>query len=83
MRFIFAEHDREIQIRLIKEGITGHRNAGAEDPKNFRMHSLYDRLLEQLADHFVSNWADEMAVVGQGGYGRTNTRPGRIAEACS
>ncbi len=75
MRFIFAEHDRNRQIRLIKESIAEHRIAGTDDPKNFRMHSLYDRLLEQMGDHLVPNWADEIAIVGQGGYGRTEMSP--------
>lgn len=75
MRFIFAEHDRSFQINRIRESLEEHRSKGKSDPKNFQMHQVYDAILEQLAEHFLGYWRDGVAVLGLGGYGRTEMSP--------
>ena len=75
MRFIFASHDRSAQVTRIKDVITEYRNQGASDPANFQMHPVYDDVLNQLADHFLGNWKDQMALLGLGGYGRQEMSP--------
>lgn len=75
MRFIFAEHDRSFQINRIREGLAEHRRRGESDPGHFQMHQAYDAILEQLADHFLGYWNKGVAVLGLGGYGRTEMSP--------
>ncbi|MBI5249171.1 MAG: [protein-PII] uridylyltransferase [Desulfomonile tiedjei] len=75
MRYIFANHDRSFQITRIREGISEFREAGKADPAHFRMHPVYDEMLCQLADHFLGYWKDSTALVGLGGYGRTEMSP--------
>ncbi len=75
MRFIFATHERSAQVTRIKDVITEYRNLGQSDPSRFQMHPVYDDILSQLADHFLGNWKDQMALVGLGGYGRQEMSP--------
>ncbi len=75
MRFIFANHDRSAQVTRIKDVITEYRNQGVSDPSNFQMHPVYDDVLNQLADHFLGNWKDQMALLALGGYGRQEMSP--------
>ena len=75
MRFIFASHERSAQIIRIKDVITEYRNRGQSDPSRFQMHPVYDDVLCQLADHFLGNWKDQMALLGLGGYGREEMSP--------
>ena len=75
MRFIFANHDRSFQISRIREGIAQYRTEGAADPGHFQMHQAYDDLLNQLADHFLGYWKDQIALLGLGGYGRKEMSP--------
>jgi [protein-PII] uridylyltransferase len=75
MRYIFANHDRSFQINTIREGISDFREAGKANPRYFHMHPVYDELLCQLADHFLGYWKDKMALLGLGGYGRTEMSP--------
>ncbi len=75
MRYIFANHDRTVQINRIREGISEFRENGKADPARFHMHPVYDELLCQLADHFLGNWKESTALVGLGRYGRTEMSP--------
>ncbi|HTY25623.1 MAG TPA: [protein-PII] uridylyltransferase [Desulfomonilaceae bacterium] len=75
MRYIFASHDRASQVARIKDVIAGYRNQGAMHPEHFQMHPVYDDILGQLADHFLGNWKDQMALLGLGGYGRREMSP--------
>jgi [protein-PII] uridylyltransferase len=75
MRYIFASPDRSFQLTRIREGINEYREQGASDPANFQMHAVYDELLAQLADHFLGYWKDRIALLGLGGYGRTEMSP--------
>jgi [protein-PII] uridylyltransferase len=75
MRYIFASHDRPTQIAKIREGIAEYRAQGESNPGSLQMHLVYDDILRQLADHFLGHWKDKMAVIGLGGYGRTEMSP--------
>lgn len=75
MRYIFANHDRSFQITRIRDGISEFREAGKADPAHFLMHPVYDELLSQLADHFLGHWKESTALLGLGGYGRTEMSP--------
>ena len=75
MRYIFAKHDRTFQIQRIKESIEDYRTQGSTDPEEFRMHPVYDDLLNQLGDHFLGHWRESVAIVGLGGYGRMEMSP--------
>ncbi len=75
MRFIFANHDRSFQIARIKEAIADYRKNGASNPAHFLMHPVYDDLLEQLGNHFLGHWNEDMAILGLGGYGRKEMSP--------
>jgi [protein-PII] uridylyltransferase len=75
MRFIFAVHDRAEQIKKIREGIEDYREGGRSDPQHFEMHPVYDALICQLGDHFLSPWKESMAILGLGGYGRREMSP--------
>jgi len=75
MRFIFASHDRAFQLGRIREGIAEYRTKGESDPRNFRMHPVYDDLLSQISDQFLGYWKDRVAVLGMGGYGRKEMSP--------
>ncbi|HMK37002.1 MAG TPA: [protein-PII] uridylyltransferase [Desulfomonilaceae bacterium] len=75
MRFIFADHDRSLQLARIREGIGEYRTEGSADPSHFQMHQAYDDLLAQLADHFLGYWKDQVALLGLGGYGRKEMSP--------
>jgi len=75
MRYIFAKNDRSFQIQRIRDSIAEYRSNGRNDPKNFKMHPVYDDLLGQVADHFLGYWKDSIALVGLGGYGRTEMSP--------
>lgn len=75
MRYIFAKHDRTLQLKLIRESIEGYRNQGTTDPEGFRMHPVYDDLLEQIGDHFLGHWREGVAIIGLGGYGRMEMSP--------
>jgi [protein-PII] uridylyltransferase len=39
------------------------------------MHPVYDEVLSQLAEHFLSHWRDRVAVIALGGYGRREMSP--------
>lgn len=75
MRYIFANPDRSFQLSRIRDSITEYRDQGMSDPAHFQMHSVYDDLLSQLADHFLGYWKDRIALLGLGGYGRTEMSP--------
>ena len=75
MRYLFAEHDRSFQIKRIREGIEEFRTNGMADPANLKMHPVYDNLLNQLLDHFLGYWKDDIALLGLGGYGREEMSP--------
>lgn len=75
MRYIFASHDRPTQIAKIRDGIAEYRSQGESHPGSFQMHKVYDDILRQLADHFLGHWKERMAVIGLGGYGRSEMSP--------
>lgn len=75
MRYIFAGHDRSLQLERIKEGINEFRENGKADPSRFQMHEVYDDLLSQIADHFLGHWKERIALLGLGGYGRKQMSP--------
>ncbi|MBI5570048.1 MAG: [protein-PII] uridylyltransferase [Desulfomonile tiedjei] len=75
MRFIFATSERSDQLAKIREGLSAYRDEGAADPGHFQMHAVYDNILGQLSDHFLGYWKENIALVGLGGYGRTEMSP--------
>ncbi len=75
MRYIFASHNRSAQVTKIKEVIAEYRDDGQADPADFQMHPVYDDVLRQLADHFLGNWKNEMALLALGGFGRQEMSP--------
>ena len=75
MRFIFSTIDRAEQVKIIRDGISGYRDAGKDNPEKFHMNSVYDSILNQLCDHFLGYWKDKIALLGMGGYGREEMSP--------
>jgi [protein-PII] uridylyltransferase len=75
MRYIFRHSDRLKQVKTVIDGISEYRERGKSEPQNFEMHQYYDELLSQLAEHFLGHWKDSLAIVGLGGYGRTEMSP--------
>lgn len=75
MKFIFSTTDRAEQLKIIREALSDFREAGKANPEDFRMSSLYDSILGQLCDHFLGYWKDTIALLGLGGYGRTEMSP--------
>ncbi len=75
MRFIFATHDRAEQLKRIKDELEQFRQKGKANPGDFQMHSVYDEILQQMADQFLEPWRDKVTIIGLGGYGRMEMSP--------
>lgn len=75
MRYIFADQDRNAQVKRIREGIEEFRNQKAERPEAFSIHEVYDDILLQLTNRFLEPWQGQIALAAQGGYGRKDMSP--------
>ncbi|MEW6347503.1 MAG: HD domain-containing protein [Thermodesulfobacteriota bacterium] len=72
---IFTEDDRQSQIQRIRTLILEKRRQGASDPSRLNLHTFYDALLTEMADHFLQPWKAGFALVAMGGYGRAEMWP--------
>ena len=75
MKAIYSDDDRPTQIQRIRTSIIECREAGASDPANLILHSFWDGLLGEMAEHLLHAWKDQFALVAMGGYGRREMSP--------